>query len=615
MNKGFLNGLYFKSMFFSMFVDSLVAHPKNGFFIEGGFETGLLQTKETLTRQKAISSQPSPKLLPFISKTSSTDVWTPQNVSYGTSGFSTKRPIKFFINENNGVKTLGIKNYLPYDLYNVYLKIKNANGSETTIAGIKEIGAYQEVSFNVSELDSKEIDSLQSSWADATQLSLDASQFSDTTTQATLNAFKNMSVDINGSFAGLEKSVIDTKNISVQEAKDFANIFYDYAAVLSSNEWAEAILNYPGVFTDERFPNLNNNRQSIIENYRKEIDLFLGVLSQNETSKGFNGLTGKKYDSAYMGIRLQTIDPTTDTFLTNFDLSNENERKLLGTLIHEFGHAKGYSHYGNMTCPNGNVGGTETCSNDNQTIEHNGKTYYSGMVGQTEQVWAELGKANKLPINYNTIGKQTAPNTKENADFKNSLLNQTSMLLNQLTSTISSSQTTKINLGTKNYNLAMLGFNVKSGYLYYFNDYVGLSAYGIIKYNYSQNPNAIVKKVQQVGLGVGGDILIDFLTLYDTSKNANAKRIFKSSAGISLGLRALYNGYGFYNTFHNTGNLDFNTAINYRYKHLKYSIGIAIPLVQQHLKTRLKIPNYQGKFTLNEGASHFNIYFNMGWVF
>ncbi|RVY16793.1 outer membrane beta-barrel protein, partial [Helicobacter pylori] len=53
----------------------------------------------------------------------------------------------------------------------------------------------------------------------------------------------------------------------------------------------------------------------------------------------------------------------------------------------------------------------------------------------------------------------------------------------------------------------LLGVNVKIGYQNYFNDFIGLAYYGIIKYNYAK---AINQKVQQLSYGGGIDLLLDF---------------------------------------------------------------------------------------------------------
>ncbi|WP_104748124.1 hypothetical protein [Helicobacter cetorum] len=156
---------------------------------------------------------------------------------------------------------------------------------------------------------------------------------------------------------------------------------------------------------------------------------------------------------------------------------------------------------------------------------------------------------------------------------------------------------------------AMVGFDFKMGYQRYFNDFLGLAYYGLIKYNHS---NLNLSSVSQIGLGVGVDLLVDFFNSYKASHyNDN----FLSSLGGFIGFRGLYNGYGVFNLFKNTGNLDFTTGINYRFKHSKYSIGVALPLIQHDMKVLFDKDNMQGVLVLKEGVSHFNVFFNYGWVF
>ncbi|WRF77377.1 hypothetical protein FNE39_04595 [Helicobacter pylori] len=48
---------------------------------------------------------------------------------------------------------------------------------------------------------------------------------------------------------------------------------------------------------------------------------------------------------------------------------------------------------------------------------------------------------------------------------------------------------------SQNFRSPILGVNAKIGYQNYFNDFIGLAYYGIIKYNYAK---AINQKVQQL---------------------------------------------------------------------------------------------------------------------
>ncbi|STP12387.1 outer membrane protein [Helicobacter mustelae] len=161
---------------------------------------------------------------------------------------------------------------------------------------------------------------------------------------------------------------------------------------------------------------------------------------------------------------------------------------------------------------------------------------------------------------------------------------------------------------------AMVGFNVMGGYQHYFNDTVGMSYYGIMKYNYA-GVNKISASINQVGLGVGSNVLIDFYTKYTTIKEKDALeaiRRFDSSLGMFAGLRALWQGYGMLGRFVNAGNLNFTTGFNYRVGHSKYSLGISVPMISYDIKVAT-LGNRE--ISIKEGPSHFNVFFNYGWVF
>ncbi|MDU9739537.1 outer membrane beta-barrel protein [Helicobacter pylori] len=85
---------------------------------------------------------------------------------------------------------------------------------------------------------------------------------------------------------------------------------------------------------------------------------------------------------------------------------------------------------------------------------------------------------------------------------------------------------------SQSFRSPILGVNAKIGYQNYFNDFIGLAYYGIIKYNYAKAAN---QKVQQLSYGGGVELLLDFITTY-SNKNSptgiQTKRNFSSSFGI-----------------------------------------------------------------------------------
>ncbi|GAA9273090.1 hypothetical protein TH0179_08550 [Helicobacter pylori] len=76
-----------------------------------------------------------------------------------------------------------------------------------------------------------------------------------------------------------------------------------------------------------------------------------------------------------------------------------------------------------------------------------------------------------------------------------------------------------------------------------------------------------------------------------------------------------HNSYYALNKVKGNANLDVATGLNYRYKHSKYSVGISIPLIQRKASIVSSNGDYTNSFVFSEGASHFKVFFNYGWVF
>ncbi|EMH36070.1 outer membrane protein, partial [Helicobacter pylori GAM80Ai] len=310
----------------------------------------------------------------------------------------------------------------------------------------------------------------------------------------------------------------------------------------------------------------------------------------------------------------------------------------LRTILHEFSHTKGYTHNGNMTYQRVPTGQNENgkpkdsdglpynvCSlyggfnqpafpsNYPNSIYHNCADVPAGFLGVTAAVWQQLINQNALPIDYANLSAQTNYNLNASLntqDLANSMLGTI-----QKTFVTSSVTNHYFSSASQSFRSPILGVNAKIGYQNYFNDFIGLAYYGIIKYNYSK---ALNQKVQQLSYGGGIDLLLDFITTY-SNKNSpidiQTRRNFSSSFGIFGGLRGLYNSYYVLNKVKGSGNLDVATGLNYRYKHSKYSVGISIPLIQRKASVVSSGSDYTNSFVFNEGASHFKVFFNYGWVF
>ncbi|MCQ2678167.1 outer membrane protein, partial [Helicobacter pylori] len=441
-----------------------------------------------------------------------------------------------------------------------------------------------------------------------------------------------------------------------QTAEEFTNLMLNMIAVLDSQSWGDAILNAPFEFTNSPTdcdnspskctnPGVNGrvdtkvdqqyilNKQGIINNFRKKIEIDAVVLKNSGVVGLANGY-GNDGEYGTLGVEAYALEPQK---LFGNDLKTIKLEDLR-TILHEFSHTKGYTHNGNMTYQRVPTGQNENgkpkdsdglpynvCSlyggsnqpafpsNYPNSIYHNCADVPAGFLGVTAAVWQQLINQNALPINYANLNSQTNYNLNASLntqDLANSMLNtiQKTFVTSSVTNHYSSS-------ASQSFRSPILGVNAKIGYQNYFNDFIGLAYYGIIKYNYSK---AINQKVQQLSYGGGIDLLLDFITTY-SNKNSptgvQTKRNFSSSFGIFGGLRGLYNSYYVLNKVKGSGNLDVATGLNYRYKHSKYSVGISIPLIQRKASVISSGSDYTNSFVFNEGASHFKVFFNYGWVF
>ncbi|WRE28903.1 outer membrane protein [Helicobacter pylori] len=407
--------------------------------------------------------------------------------------------------------------------------------------------------------------------------------------------------------------------------------------------------------------------QDVIYSYRVTNNLYVNLLPTRGGDLGlgsqYGGPNGPGDDGTNFGA-LGILSPFLDPeILFGKDL-NKVAIMQLRDIIHEYGHTLGYTHNGNMTyqrvrmceenngpeerCKGGKieqVNGQEVQVFDNgkEVRDTDGSTYDvcsrfggqgqpafpssypnsiytdcsqvpAGLIGVTSAVWQQLIDQNALPVDYTNLSSQTnylnaSLNTQ---DFATTML---SAISQSLSSTKSSATTYRTSKTSRPFGAPLLGVNLKMGYQKYFNDYLGLSSYGIIKYNYAQANN---EKIQQLSYGVGMDVLFDFITNYTNEKNPKnnlTKKVFTSSLGVFGGLRGLYNSYYLLNQYKGSGNLNVTGGLNYRYKHSKYSVGISVPLVQ--LKSRVVSSDgaTTNSITLNEGGSHFKVFFNYGWIF
>ncbi len=683
-------------------LEAFQKHQKDGFFIEAGFETGLLegtQTKEEATAQNTQKIYENPLTHPqtkeqpkeqnksdtatpqsvygryYILQSTilekATELFTTDNIENGLTFYS-QSPV--YANMVNGSVT--IQNFLPYNLNNVELSFKDAQGKVVNLGVIETIPKDSQIILPASLFNDSKFEQADS--FNYQQLQATATQFSDANTQSLFKKLSQITTNVTMSYENADTNNFKgncndcVSDFTPQTAEELTNLMLDMIAVFDSKSWEEAVLNAPFQFSNSPsecgsdFPKcvnpFNNGRvapiyekyvltpQSVIDAFRRAINLEVNIMKS-----GFLGLGYELDDNdGNLGIAASALNPEKLFGKT----LNKVDIVELRDIIHEFSHTKGYTHNGNMTyqrvrlcqenggaiqeCEGGKeelVNGKEELkfTNGKEVKDQDGYTYNvcsfykdnhqvytagnypnsiytncaqvpAGLIGVTTAVWQQLINQNALPINFANLNSQTNHlNAGLNAQ------NFATSMISAIVQNFSTTSTTTYRSSSKNFRSPILGVNVKIGYQHYFNDYIGLAYYGIIKYNYAQ---ANDEKIQQLSYGGGMDVLFDFITTYTNKKQGNpTKKVFASSFGVFGGLRGLYNSYYVFNQVKGSGNLDIVTGFNYRYKHSKYSIGISVPLIQSGIKIASNNGIYADSVILNEGGSHFKVFFNYGWVF
>ncbi|GAA9169189.1 hypothetical protein HpHA188_00900 [Helicobacter pylori] len=669
----------------------LEAYQKDGFFIEAGFETGLLegvQNKEqTITTQK-IQKNPltNPQTNEQPKEQNKSDTATPQSaygkyyiqksaiVKKASALFTTKNIPNLTFDSLNPVYasaangSVTIQNFLPYDLSNVELTFKDKQGRVINLGVIETIPKQSQITlpaslFNDPELNDPEL--LKKDPFVFQQLKATATPFSDLGTKSLFDKLSQITTHVvmsyenanNNNFKGNCTNCMS--DFTPQTAEELTNLMLNMIAVFDSKAWKEAILNAPFQFSNSSsecgidYPKcvnpFNNGRvahiyehyvltpKSVVDAFRRAINLEVNIMKS-----GFVGL-GYELDDGdgNLAIMASALNPK-KLFGKNLDKIDLNE---LRDIIHEFSHTKGYTHNGNMTYQRVRLcqkdggamqeceGGKEVEKNGKEELEFsNGKevkdqdgytynvcSFYkdshqaytagnypnsiyhdcshvpAGLIGVTTAVWQQLINQNALPINFANLNSPTS-----HLSAGLNAQNFATSMVSAIAQNFSTTSTTTYRSSSKNFRSPIVGVNVKIGYQHYFNNYIGLAYYGIIKYNYAK---AVNEKVQQLSYGAGIDLLLDFITTH------------ASSFGVFGGLRGLYNDYRALNQSKGNGSLNAVTGFNYLHNHSKYSIGVSVPLIQRDIKIASISGAYMDSLILHEGASHFKVFFNYGWIF
>ncbi|WRA90357.1 outer membrane protein [Helicobacter pylori] len=645
---------------------ALEANEKNGFFIEAGFETGLLEGTQTQEKRHTTTKNTyaTYSYLPTDSVLKRAANLFTNAEAISKLKFSSLSPVRVLYNGQ-----LTIENFLPYNLSNVKLSFTDAQGNTIDLGVIETIPKHSKIVLPREAFDSlkEAFDKIGPYTFFLPKFEATSTSISDANTQRVFETLNKIKTNLVVNYRN-ENKFKDHENhweaFTPQTAEEFTNLMLNMIAVLDSQSWGDAILNAPFEFTNKGGeeecdtgkendcvnPGTNGlvnskvdqkyvlNKQDIVNKFRNKADLDVvvlkdsGVVGLGSDITPSNNDDGKHYGQ--LGVVASALEPQK---LFGNDLKTINLADLR-TILHEFSHTKGYGHNGNMTYQRVPTGQNENgkpkdsdglpynvCSlyggsgqpvfpsNYPNSIYHNCADVPAGFLGVTAAVWQQLINQNALPINYANLGSQTNYNLNASLntqDLANSMLGtiQKTFVTSSVTNHYSSS-------ASQSFRSPILGVNAKIGYQNYFNDFIGLAYYGIIKYNYSK---ALNQKFQQLSYGGGIDLLLDFITTYSNKNNptgVQTRKNFSSSFGIFGGLRGLYNSYYVLNKVKGSGNLDVATGLNYRYKHSKYSVGISIPLIQRKASVVSSGSDYTNSFVFNEGASHFKVFFNYGWVF
>ncbi|GHS27841.1 hypothetical protein JP0119_10660 [Helicobacter pylori] len=646
---------------------TLEANEKNGFFIEAGFETGLLEGTQTQEKRHTTTKNTyaTYNYLPTdtILKRAANLFTDAKSISQ--LNFSSLSPVKVLY---IGGK-LTIENFLPYNLSNVKLSFTDAQGNVIDLGVIETIPKHSKIVLPGEAFDSlkEAFDKIDPYTFFLPKFEATSTSVSDANTQRVFETLNKIKTNLIMKYSNENPSNFNTcpynntKNdcwqpFTPQTAEEFTNLMLNMIAVLDSQSWGDAILNAPFDFTNSPTdcdndpskcvnPGINGrvdskvdqqyvlNKQGIVNNFRKKIEIDAVVLKNSGVVGLANGY-GNDGEYGTLGVEAYALEPT-KLFGNNLKTINLED---LRTILHEFSHTKGYTHNGNMTYQRVPTGQNENgkpkdsdglpynvCSlyggsnqpafpsNYPNSIYHNCADVPAGFLGVTAAVWQQLINQNALPINFANLNSQTNYNL--NASLNTQDLANSMLSTIQKTFVTSSVTNHYFSSASQSFRSPILGVNAKIGYQNYFNDFIGLAYYGIIKYNYAKAAN---QKVQQLSYGGGIDLLLDFITTY-SNKNSptgiQTRRNFSSSFGIFGGLRGLYNSYYALNKVKGSGNLDVATGLNYRYKHSKYSVGVSIPLIQRKASVVSSDGDYTNSLVFNEGVSHFKVFFNYGWVF
>ncbi|MFP6139519.1 hypothetical protein ACLGAG_07895, partial [Helicobacter pylori] len=331
-----------RKLFTSLLLFSaLEANEKNGFFIEAGFETGLLEGVQTQEKRHTTTKNTyaTYNYLPTdtILKRAANLFTDAKSISQ--LNFSSLSPVKVLY---IGGK-LTIENFLPYNLSNVKLSFTDAQGNVIDLGVIETIPKHSKIVLPGEAFDSlkEAFDKIGPYTFFLPKFEATSTSVSDANTQRVFETLNKIKTNLVVNYRN-ENKFKDHENhweaFTPQTAEEFTNLMLNMIAVLDSQSWGDAVLNAPFDFTNKGGggecdtnkendcvnPGTNGlvnsqnksyvlNKQDIVNKFRNKADLDVvvlkdsGVVGLGSDITPSNNDDGKHYGQ--LGVVASALDP------------------------------------------------------------------------------------------------------------------------------------------------------------------------------------------------------------------------------------------------------------------------------------------------------------------
>ncbi len=270
-------------------VEAFQKHQKDSFFVEAGFETGLLQGAQTqeqtiATTQEKPKPKPKPKPITpqstygkyYISQSTilknATELFAENNITNLT--FYSLTPVYVTAYNQESAEEAGygnnslimIQNFLPYNLNNIELSYADNQGNVVSLGVIETIPKQSQIILPASLFNDPQlnVDGFQ-------QLQTATTRFSDASTQNLFDKLSKVTTNLqmtyinynqfssgNGTgskppcppYENQENCVAKVPAFTSQDAKNLTNLMLNMMAVFDSKSWEDAVKNAPFQFSD-----------------------------------------------------------------------------------------------------------------------------------------------------------------------------------------------------------------------------------------------------------------------------------------------------------------------------------------------------------------------------